>query len=128
MSFQDQIRQNVLDIRAAAADFLIDTCQIRRRVSDTIINGENVVTYADPVTSACRLIIRSGSDSSNVAAQERAISITMYTGIYRLQLPYNTSINVNDKILFEGRTFDVVFVPPFNDMMGAFVIGIKEVQ
>jgi len=127
MSFQDQIRQNVLDIRAAAADFLIDTCQLRTRLASTVNDGAEVVNYANPVTLACRLIVRSGSDSTNIAAQERAISITTYTGIYRLQLPYNTTIAVNDRILFQGRTFEVIFVPPFNEMMGAFVIGMKEV-
>jgi len=128
MSFQDQIKANVLAIRAAAADFLVDTCQIRRRIGTSVINGEDVPQFDTPIEVACRLIIRSGSDSSNVAAQERALSITQYTGIYRLQLPYNTAIAVNDRVEMQNRTFEVVFVPPFNEMMGAFVIGIKQMQ
>ncbi len=128
MSFQDQIKQNVLLIRQAAADFLVDTCQLRRKTGFTVVDGVEVPTYDDPVSIACRLIVRSGSDSSNVAAQERAISMTLFTGIYRLQLPYNTAVAINDQVLFQGRIFDVVFVPPFNEMMGAFIIGVKELR
>lgn len=132
MSFQQIIEQNVLDIRTAAAQFLIDTCILERKTGDTVVKGQSIPTYAAPETLACRLIIRSGSDSSNIAAQERAISQTAYTGIYRLQLPYGTAVDVDDRILFTDsngtRRFDVIFVPPFNKMMGAFVIAIKEAR
>lgn len=132
MSFQQIIEQNVLEIRAAAADFLVDTCVLKRKTGDTVDKGESIPTYAAGETVACRLIIRSGSDSSNIAAQERAIAQTAYTGIYRLQLPYGTTVDVDDRIEFtdtEGiRKFDVIFVPPFNKMMGAFVIAVKEAR
>lgn len=132
MSFQQIIEQNVLAIRTAAEQFLVDTCLLKRKLPDTVVKGQSVTNYADGETVACRLIIRSGSDSSNIAAQERAISQTAYTGIYRLQLPYGTEVDVDDRIEFTDtigtRKFDVIFVPPFNAMMGAFVIAIKEVK
>lgn len=130
MSFQQIIEQNVLAIREAAAQFLVDTCVLKRKLADTVVKGQSITNYADGESLACRLIVRSGSDSSNIAAQERAISQTAFTGIYRLQLPYGTAVEVDDRIEFtdtEGtRKFDVIFVPPFNKMMGAFVIAIKE--
>ncbi len=132
MSFQQIIEQNVLAIRTAAEQFLVDECVIKRKLADTITKGQSVPNYATPETVACRLIVRSGSDSSNIAAQERAITQTAYTGIYRLQLPYGTAVDVDDRIEFTDtigtRKFDVIFVPPLNAMMGAFVITIKEVK
>lgn len=132
MSFQQIIEQNVLDIRTAAEQFLIDTCVIKRKLPDTVVKGQSVTNYAPEITVACRLIIRSGSDSANIAAQERAISQTAFTGVYRLQLPYGTVVEVDDRIEYTDingtRKFDVIFVPPFNKMMGAFVIAIKESQ
>lgn len=132
MSFQQIIEQNVLAVRAAAADFLIDTCTIKRKTGDTVVKGESIPTYAAGVSIACRLIVRSGSDSSNIAAQERAVTQTAFTGVYRLQLPYGTAVDVDDRIEFTDtvgtRKFDVIFVPPFNKMMGAFVIAIKEAK
>lgn len=130
MSFQQLIEQNVLEIRTAAAQFLIDTCILKRKLTDTVVKGASIPNYATGETLACRLIIRSGSDSSNIAAQERAISQTAFTGIYRLQLPYGTLVSVDDRIEMTDtsgtRKFDVIFVPPVNKMMGAFIIAIKE--
>lgn len=132
MNFQQIIEQNVLDIRTNAEQFLVDTCILKRKQADTIIKGQSITNYAAGEIVKCRLIIRSGSDSSNIASQERAISQTAFTGIYRLQLPYGTVVDVDDRIEFVDsngtRKFDVTFVPPFNAMMGAFVIAIKEAK
>lgn len=128
MSFQQQLELNVLAIRTAAEQFLIDSCTIKRKTGNTVIKGENVPVYAAGESIACRLIIRSGSDSTNIASQERAISQTQFTGIYRMQLPYGTEIDVDDRIEFEDRKFDVIFAPPLNKMMGAFIIAIKETR
>lgn len=132
MSFQQTIEANVLEIRAAAAQFLVDSCVLKRKTGDVVVKGESRPTYANGESLSCRLIIRSGSDSANIAAQERAVTQTQFTGIYRLQLPYGTVVDVDDRIEFSDtngiRKFDVIFVPPFNKMMGAFVIAIKEVK
>lgn len=132
MSFQQILEQNVLAIRTAAEQFLIDSCTLKRKTGDTVVKGESRPIYAAAEILACRLIIRSGSDSANIAAQERSISQTQFTGVYRLQLPYGTVIDVDDRIEFTDTTglrkFDVIFVPPFNKMMGAFIIAIKEIR
>jgi len=130
MSFQAAIEQNVLEIRAAAEAFLIDTCVLKRKEGETIVKGESIPVYSAGDELACRLIIRSGSDRANIAAQERTPAQTQFTGIYRLQLPYGTVVEVDDRIEFTDengtRRFDVIFVPPFNKYMGAFIIAIKE--
>lgn len=133
MSFQATIRANIAEVRSKAADFLIDTCNIRRKESETVVDGQNVVTYATGIATICRLIVRSGSESTNIAAQERLTAQSQFTGLYRMQLPFGTEIEVDDHIEYTdietGKvfTFSVVFVPPHNDMTGAFVIGLKEV-
>ncbi len=134
MSFQETIKANVLAIRAAAADFLTDTCYIRRKTTQTVDDGENIVTYATGVETACRLIIRSGSESTNIAAQQRLVSAATFTGLFRIQLPYGTEIQSDDHIEYidtvtgDVRTFEVVFAPPFNEMTGAYVISVQEVR
>ncbi|HTH22213.1 MAG TPA: hypothetical protein VL854_08350, partial [Nitrososphaeraceae archaeon] len=70
----------------------------------------------------------------NIAAQERLVAQSQFTGIYRLQLPYTTDIKEDDRIEYTDivldrvKTFEVIFVPPFHKMTGAFVITIREVQ
>ena len=133
MSFQETLQANILEIRALAASFMLDTCIIYRKTGDTVVSGENIVQYDSGETSACRLILRSGSDSTNIASQERLAAQANFTGLYRLQLPFGTSITTQDRIKFTDialgaiRTFEIIFVPPFNNMMGAFIITIKEV-
>lgn len=134
MSFQQTIRDNVEAIRVAAADFLTDTCVIRRKTGETVVAGENIPVYAAGESVACRLIIRSGSESMNIAAQERVTSQSQFTGLYRMQLPYGTIIHVDDHIEYTDialntvRTLEVIFVPPFNVMMGAFIVAVREVR
>lgn len=134
MSLQQTIKDNVEAVRVLAAQFLTDTCKVRRKSGQVVINGENVATYATGVTTACRLIIRSGSESMNIASQERVPAQSQFTGLYRLQLPYGTSITVDDHIEYTDnylgtvRTFEVIFVPPFNIMTGAFIIALREVK
>lgn len=133
MTFQDTIRANIAAVRAKAADFLIDTCTLKRKTGETVVNGDSQPTFADGVTLACRLIIRSGSESNNVAAQDRAVAQGIFTGTYRMQLPYGTQVTESDRIEYTDpetaviHTFEVVFVPPHNDYTGAYVIGIREI-
>ena len=102
--------------------------------SENVVNGEIIPVYADGEVVKCRLIIRSGSETTNIAAQERLVAQSQFTGIYRLQLPYTTDIKEDDRIEYTDivldrvKTFEVIFVPPFHKMTGAFVITIREVQ
>lgn len=132
MSFQDRIKAQVLDIRAKAADFLTDTCFILRKVSESTVHGVPTIVYAAPEEVSCRLIVRSGSSGGNIPAQERLVTQITYTGVYRLQLPYNTVLSEDDLIEYfdtvTGKTiqFDITYIPPHNVMMGAFIIGIEQ--
>lgn len=135
MSFQDTIRANVLTVRSFAAQFLTGTALLRRKTGDTVVDGENIATYASPgETIACRLIVRSGSSSSNIAAQERLTAQSQYTGLYKMQLPFGVNVRENDHIVFTDtdngtvRTFEVIFAPPYNEMTGAYVVGLEEVK
>lgn len=133
MSFQDQMRANIADIRTKSADFLLDTCVLKRKTGEQVIDGESRPVYATGVSIACRLIIRSGSESNNVAAQQRAIELGVFTGIYRMQLPYGTLVTADDRIEYTDtvnstlRIFEVIFAPPFNKFTAAYVVTIREV-
>ena len=134
MSFQQQIKNNIAQIRQQATAFLFDTCTIKRRTGTTSINGEPRPTYATGEVVACRIIIRSGSSESNVAAQERTIQQTFYKSTYRIQLPYGTDVKVADHIEYTDiatetvRVFEVTFVPVQNEYTGAFIVGVDEVE
>jgi len=132
MSFQLLVKQQVSYIREQCELFLTDTCNIRRKIGESIVNGESIPIYTGPVTTKCRFIVRSGSEDVNIASQERATQQSFFTGLYRLQLPYGTEINQGDMIEFNDialdsqRVFNVVFVPPHHGMTGAFIIFLQE--
>lgn len=126
------INQQVKYIRSESEKFLTDTCKIRRKTGETVIDGESIPVYAPDTTVACRLITRSGSENVNIASQERATKQSVFTGLYKLQLPFGTEITEGDLIIYtdialnKERIFSAVFVPPFHHQMGAFVISIQE--
>lgn len=134
MTFQDTLRANIAEVRSGAALFLLDTCTLYRKTGETINNGESVPVFDSGTSLACRLIIRSGSESNNVASQERAIAQGIFTGLYRIQLPYGTEVAEDDRIEYIDiendtvRTFEVIFAPPFNIYTGAYVIYVREVK
>jgi len=134
MTFQDTLRANIDEIRVRAADFLLDTCTLYRKTGEAVIDGESRPVYASGVELNCRLIIRSGSESNNVASQERVIAQGIFTGLYRMQLPYGTEVLEDDKITYTDtenatlRTFEVIFAPPFNLYTGAYVVMMREVK
>lgn len=134
MTFQDTLVANIAEIRTRAADFLMDTCTLYRKTGETINNGESVPTFSSGVLVSCRLIIRSGSESNNVASQERTIAQGIFTGLYRMQLPFGTEVTEDDRIEYTDtenstvRTFEVIFAPPFNLFTGAYVVMLREVK
>lgn len=137
-AFQDQLRANIEQIRTGAGgnseDFLLDTCVLKRKTGENVVNGESQPTYDTGTSLACRLIIRSGSESNNVAAQERAIAIGTFTGIFRMQLPYGTNVTEDDRIEYTDtenntvHTLEIVFAPPINVFTAAYVITVREIQ
>lgn len=137
-AFQDQLRANIEQIRTGtggnAEDFLLDTCVLYRKTGEIVVNGESQPIYDTGTSLACRLIIRSGSESNNVAAQERAISAGTFTGIFRMQLPYGTQVSEDDRIEYTDiendtlHTLEIVFAPPINVFTAAYVVSVREIQ
>lgn len=129
-NLQDKIAKDVLKVRKDAELFLIDTCTVKHRTGEYQSFGQAYFTYDPGVSVPCRFITRSGNETTNVAAQQRTVQQVTYTGVYRLQLPYNTVIAVGDKIEYivndKVRIFEVTYVPPFHKMMGAFIVNLQE--
>lgn len=130
----DKIRAQIAFIRANANMFLIDTAQLLRRTGETYTNGQVKPTYATAEDINCRLITRSGSESNNIAAQPREVQQTTFTGLFRMQIPYDVEIHAGDQILYTDkesgtvRRFDVVFAPPRHTYTGAVVIQLEEIK
>ncbi len=131
---QDKIKQHVALIRNGANLFLIDKAQHYKRTGDTVVNGEAKATYADPVTINCRLITRSGSESSNIAAQPREVHQSTFTGLYRMQIPYDSDVSEGDRMVYtdkvtgDDKLLDVVFAPAKHEYSAAVIIQLQEVK
>src|SRR5689334_9995854 len=134
MNLQEQIKAGIAIIREQAKSFLIDECTLYHKTGETVTKGQAVNIYATPQVVPCRLIVRSGTESINLAAQERATQLSTFYGVYRLQIPVGTIVSVGDKIDFTDKAngvvhnFEVVFVPPNNEFTGAYTIGLQEIQ
>ncbi len=122
---QTLLLQQVEAIREQSEQFLLDTAYIKRKVSSTVTRGVPNVVYADPVEIACRLINRSGADETPIASQFRAVQITTNVSIYRMQLPYDTELGIEDLIVYNGQDYDVVHVPAKHSLMGAFIVYLQ---
>lgn len=131
---QEKIKKQIELIKQGAAVFIIDTAMLKRRTGEIYIDGEAKPTYAEPETIKCRLITRSGSESSNIAAQARQIQQANYTGLYRMQIAYELDVKEGDQILFTDavtgriKTLDVIFAPAKHIYSAAVVIQLQEVK
>lgn len=131
---QAKILAQVAIIRENADVFLIDTAMLRRRTGEEYVDGEARATYASPESIRCRLITRSGSESSNIAAQAREIQQENFTGLYRMQIPYTLEVNEGDQIFFSDavtgniKTMDVIFSPSKHEYSAAVIIQLQEVK
>jgi hypothetical protein len=130
----DKIKQHVEIIRNGALIFLIDTARHFKRTGDTVIHGEAKATYAAPEIIKCRLITRSGSESSNIAAQPREVHQSSFVGLYRMQVPYESDISEGDQIEYTDKVtdktklFDVIFAPAKHEYSAAVIIQLQEVK
>ena len=131
---QAKIKKHVELIKKGAAVFLIDTAQLKRRTGEEYVDGEARATYAAPEEFKCRLITRSGSESQNIAAQPRLIEQSSFTGLYRLQIPFELDVNEGDLVLFNDaftgnvKTLEVVFAPAKHIYSAAVIIQLQEVK
>lgn len=131
---QAKILKHVELIRKGADVFLIDTAQLKRRTGEEYVAGEAKPVYAAPETIRCRLITRSGSESNNIAAQAREVQQANFTGLYRMQIPYDLDVSEGDQILFDDgvtgntKTLDIIFAPAKHIYSAAVIIQLQEVK
>lgn len=119
---------DILLIRQKAEDFLLSTAQLIRFTGVSSVNGEIVSTYAAPESVACRILNRSGDVTSSVSAQFRALQQSTSRQLYRLQIPYATTVTTKDKIIYNNRTYLIKYVPIKHEMMGAQIVFIEELD
>lgn len=129
-NLQNKIKNDVLRIRKDSEAFLTDACTVKHKTGEYVHLGQTYFTYDTGTAVPCRFINRSGNESTNVAAQQRTVQQVTFTGVYRLQLPFDTIITVGDKIEYvvdnQLRIFEVTYVPPKHSMIGAFVVQLQE--
>ena len=119
---------DILMIRQKAEEFLLSTAQLTRFTGVSSVDGEIINPYAAPVDIACRILNRSGDVTSSVAAQFRALQQSTTRQLYRLQIAYNTTVTTKDKITYNGKRYDIKYVPIKHEMMGAQIIFVEELD
>lgn len=119
---------DILLIRQKAEDFLLSTAQLVRFTGVSSVNGEITNTYSAPESIACRILNRSGDVTSSVSAQFRALQQSTSRQLYRLQIPYATTVTTKDKIIYNNRTYLIKYVPIKHEMMGAQIVFIEELD
>lgn len=119
---------DVLLIRQKAEEFLKSQAQLLRFLGNTTEDGAIVQSYADPENIMCRIINRSGDVTSSVAAQFRALQQSSTRQLYRIQIPYSVTVNIRDRIVYNGKKYDIKYVPIKHEMMGAQIIFVEELD
>jgi hypothetical protein len=119
---------DILMIRQKAEEFLLSTAQLVRFTGVSSVDGEIINTYAAPVDIACRILNRSGDVTSSVAAQFRALQQSTTRQLYRLQIAYATTVTTKDRIVYNGKRYDIKYVPIKHEMMGAQIIFVEELD
>lgn len=119
---------DILLIRQKAEEFLLSTAELYRYLGTGSVDGEITVQYGDAEEIRCRIINRSGDVTSSVAAQFRALQQSSTRQLYRLQIPYDLTVNIKDRIKYSGRFFDIKYVPIKHELMGAQILFIEELD
>lgn len=119
---------DVLLIRQKAEEFLKSPAQLRRFLGTTTEDGGIVQSYAPPEDIMCRIINRSGDVTSSVAAQFRALQQSSTRQLYRIQIPYSLTVTIRDRIIYNGKQYDIKYVPIKHEMMGAQIIFVEELD
>jgi hypothetical protein len=119
---------DILLIRQKAEEFLLSTAELYRYQGTVSVDGEITVSYGEAEAIQCRIINRSGDVVSSVAAQFRALQQSTARQLYRLQIPYSLTVNIKDRIKYNGRFYDIKYVPIKHEMMGAQILFIEELD
>jgi len=100
---------------------LADTCTIRRRT--LVTSGmTDTETFADAGTARCRLL-KNSATLFNAEKAQHATAIKT-----RFVLPVDTIVAIRDRILHEGRAYEVVeVIAPFNTRQKHHKIAVCEI-
>lgn len=63
-----------------------------------------------------------------MAAQFRALQQSTTRQLYRIQIPYDLTVTVRDRIVYNGKQYDIKYVPIKHEMMGAQIIFVEELD
>jgi hypothetical protein len=132
MISKEQLKQQALEIREAANNFLVSRATLRHKTGETSVRGQVTPVYTEKEIDI-RIITKSGDSRTNVAAQERLTQLTTFTGVYRAQIATDENVVEGDIILYTDatnskvHTYSVVTVPATHEFTGARIIVIKEV-
>jgi SPP1 family predicted phage head-tail adaptor len=119
---------DVLLIRQKAEEFLKSQAQLLRFLGTTTEDGGIIQQYAPPENIICRIINRSGDVTSSAAAQFRALQQSSTRQLYRIQIPYDLQVSLRDRIIYNGKAFDIKYVPVRHELMGAQIIFVEELD
>jgi SPP1 family predicted phage head-tail adaptor len=119
---------DVLLIRQKAEEFLKSQAQLLRFLGTTTEDGGIIQQYAPPENIICRIINRSGDVTSSAAAQFRALQQSSTRQLYRIQIPYDLQVSLRDRIIYNGKVFDIKYVPVRHELMGAQIIFVEELD
>jgi hypothetical protein len=118
----------ILLIRQLAEEFLLSTAQLIRYLNVISVDGAIVANYAPAEPIKCRIVNRSGDVTSSVAAQFRALQQSTTRQLYRIQIPYDLTVTTRDKVVHNGRSYDIKYVPIKHELMGAQIIFVEQLD
>lgn len=95
--------QEITDMRAIADNFFPDVCTIQVRTETADALGGVSVSYANTYTGvACRL------DPQIIGATEGIENMTTEAeSWWMLNIPYDQAISVEDRVVHDGKTYEV---------------------
>ena len=109
--------QDIAQLTAIDVSSMPDTCTI---TTVTLVDdgGGGTTEEETSVDSICTLVPRSGNEFGGV--QQREI------GSYALYLPLGTPIDSSSRVVFGGRTFNVVWTPPVGNWSTSIEVGLTD--
>ena len=93
-------------LRAVQAAAMPDSCEIQRRtIGARNAYGERTETWATVETVACRMAVKAAQG----AGLESVLPIGVLSAVtrYDLTVPHDTDIRGEDRVLYNGKTYEV---------------------
>ncbi len=115
-------------IRQQSERWLTDLCTIRKFQGYSVQDGEYTELFTELEDVPCRVINRSGRLQTNFQGQSEEVQLQVSRASLRFQLPFDTTLTMQDKIAYSGISFDLVDIPLKHSLMGAFVVEVERSQ